>query len=403
MPVRTLLLSEIFPPRTGGSGRWLWEIYRRLSRQQLLICAGTHPRQAEFDARHDVPLLRIPLTLPSWGLRSAGALRDYGRLFNLVRRLKKQHAVTEVHCARMLPEGWVGWMARRALGLSYLVYVHGEETNYGMQSRELGWMMRRVLASARLVVANSHNTAAILREQWSVPAEQIEVLHPGVDVQEFTPTTDSGALRRKLGWQGRRVLLTVGRLQARKGHDHLIRALPAIREQIPEVHYAIAGEGEERPRLESLVNRLDLQRHVQWLGELTDQELVESYQACDLFVLPNREIDGDIEGFGMVLLEAQSCGKPVIAGDSGGTAETMHIPHTGKVIDCTNPDTIAAETASWLRDEPLLIEKGRAARSWVTDRFAWPTLSRRAAKILGLDLEEDRIAPIDTGVSQAAG
>src|SRR4051794_27800477 len=141
----TLLLSEVFPPQTGGSGRWFWEIYRRLPRDRYLVAAGQGPRQAEFDSTHDLRLWRLPLAQASWGFRSLAGLRGYWRTFRAVRRLVKAEGVRRLHCGRCLPEGWVAWGLRRWLGLPYLCYTHGEEMNYAASSRELSWMVRRVL------------------------------------------------------------------------------------------------------------------------------------------------------------------------------------------------------------------------------------------------------------------
>src|SRR5207247_1614112 len=183
------------------------------------------------------------------------------------------------------------------------------------------------------------------------------------------------------GWGQRPVILTVGRLQKRKGQDTMIRALHAVRRAQPQVLYAVVGDGEERASLEALVQSEGLTEHVQFLGEVNDARLLTCYRACDLFALPNRQEGKDIEGFGMVLLEAQACGKAVVAGDSGGTAETMRIPETGRVVCCDGPDALAAVVADLLADRPLLERMGRAAREWVVNQFDWSALCGRAERL----------------------
>jgi phosphatidylinositol alpha-1,6-mannosyltransferase len=147
------------------------------------------------------------------------------------------------------------------------------------------------------------------------------------------------------------------------------------------VLYAIVGHGEERPSLERLVAREGLGNHVQFLGELDDYTLIACYQQCDLFVLPNRQVGRDIEGFGIVLLEAQACGKPVVAGASGGTAETMRIPETGRVVACDDPRELAALVSELLADRDRLRGMGEAARRHVVDRFDYAQLSEQARHI----------------------
>jgi phosphatidylinositol alpha-1,6-mannosyltransferase len=373
-----LLLSEIFPPRTGGSGRWFWEIYRRLPRESVYIGAGEDPRQEAFDRTHDLPLTRLPLTLPDWGIRSARGLRGYWRAIRALRRLVRAHRIERIHCGRCLPEGLMALALRWSAGMRYLCYAHGEEMNCASTSRELSWLMRRVMRGAELIIANSRNTERLLLEHWQVPATKVRLLHPGVDTSRFVPECRDRRVREELGWGERPVILTVGRLQKRKGHDQMILAMHAIRDAVPDVLYAIAGDGEERASLEKLVAQQGLQRHVQFLGEGHDDLLIRCYQQCDLFILPNRQVGQDIEGFGMVLVEAQACGKPVVAGASGGTAETMRIPETGQVVSCEQPHQLATLTVALLSDESKRARMGETARRWAVERFDWRVLTRQA-------------------------
>lgn len=376
-----LLVSHIFPPMVGGSGRWFWEIYRRLVPGGLVIAAGEDPRQEAFDATHDLPVVRLPLRPESWGLCDPRGLRGYARAVRGLLDLVRTRRIDVVHCGCCLPEGLMGLAIRLRTGVPYLCYAHGEETCFASTSRELGWLSGRVLRHARFVIANSRNTARILGERWGLPADRIRVLHPGVDVARFAPADRDPAARARLGWGDRPVVLTVGRLQRRKGHDQMIRALDTIRRAVPDVLYAIVGDGEERPALQELVARQGLGGHVQFLGALDDAAMVACYQQCDLFVLPNRQEGQDIEGFGMVLLEAQACGKPVLAGASGGTAETMEIPETGRVVPCEGPAALAAAVVAMLADRRELDRMGRAARRRAVEQFDWDVLGRRAAQL----------------------
>lgn len=385
-----LLLTEVFPPQTGGSGRWLWEVYRRFPREEAVVAAGACPRAEEFDRTHDLRVVRVPLTLRTWGIAGVRASLDYWKAFRRVRRLVRSHQVEQVHCGGCLPEGWIAWLMRKLGGPRYAVYVHGEELPLGAASRELGWMMRRVLRGADFVVANSRNTAGMLRSGWPVRPERLHVLHPGVDAGVFVPAEPSEPVRRELGWQGRTVILTVGRLQKRKGQDMLIRALPRIAAAAPDVLYAIAGDGEERGRLEALAAEVGVADRVQFLGEVTDELLIKCYQQCDLFVLPNRTDDGDFEGFGMVLLEAQACGKAVVAGASGGTAETMDVGRTGYVVPCDSPEPVADLLCELLLDRERRERMGTSAREWVLSRFDWPALVEQARQIFGMSELADK-------------
>ena len=288
-----------------------------------------------------------------------------------------RHRVSQIHAGRVLPEGVIAWCLSRRFRIPYLCYVHGEEVTTLSASRELRWLARLVVSGSAALIANSHSTARLLVEQWGARSSAVSIIHPGVDTTQFRPATRDPAARARLGWGDRAVVLTVGRLQKRKGHDQMIRALHTVRRAIPDVLYAIIGDGEERPALKALVDREGLSGHVAFLGECSDRDLIACYQQCDLFVLPNRQVGQDIEGFGIVLLEAQACGRAVVAGASGGTAETMQVPQTGRVVDCQYPEVLAATIVDLLGDRDRLGRMGVAAREWVA-RFDWSTLGHQA-------------------------
>jgi phosphatidylinositol alpha-1,6-mannosyltransferase len=220
-----------------------------------------------------------------------------------------------------------------------------------------------------------------LCDEWHVPVDKVCVLHPGVDTSRFVPAPRNEVARKQLGWEGRRVVLTVGRLQKRKGHDQMIRAVRLLVAEFPDLLYSIIGDGDERAELERIVAEERLGKHVQLLGEADDQKLIAAYQQCDLFILPNRQVGQDIEGFGMVFLEAQACGRPVIAGASGGTAEAVNAPTTGRVIPCERPELIAPTVAELLRDQAQLDAMGRAGCEWVVANFDWSSLAQQAHEL----------------------
>jgi len=422
--MKTLVLTEVFPPRTGGSGRWLHELYRRWPAGDVQVLAGehvilpgatgsplpvpdTHRRSGTygtgsglpvasdqmradavaFDRTQPMSIERMPLTFESWGLVGYRNVRQYTAAYRHVAGVVKRQHVSEVHCGRILPEGLIAWMIHMRHRVPYACYVHGEELNTAGTSRELSFLARRVLKGARVLIANSLNTARVLMHQWRVPASQIEILHPGVDASRFTPAPRDEAARAELGWMDRRVVLTVGRLQARKGHAKLIAALPGVVERFPDVLYAVVGDGETRASLEALTQSLNVTDHVQFLGERPEGSLLTCMQQCDLFALPNVEVNGDFEGFGMVLVEAQACGKPVIAGRSGGTAEALRDGETGRLVNCEDTSALGDTIIELLDGECARQARGfaggmgEAGRRRVEKHFNWPALARQSQAI----------------------
>lgn len=375
-----LVIAEVFPPRPGGSGRWLWELYRRLPTGSVVVLAGEAPAAATFDQRQPFPVRRLALRFPSWGLRSA--LRYLGAIRRARASLQAAGARL-VHCGKAIPEGLIGWALRRLTGRPYWVYVHGEELTLARGSRELTWLTSVVFRGAERLVANSGHTRGILVSDWAAPPAKVCVMHPGVDTDRFVPATRSEAVRAMLGWSGRKVVLTVGALQKRKGQDMMIRALPALVDDLPDLLYVIAGEGWERGYLETLASDLGVSRHVQFRGVADDAELVSCYQQCDLFVLANRQVGWDFEGFGMVLLEAQACARPVVAGASGGTAEALDAPRTGLLVACESPAPLAAAVRGLLQDQAWAGRMGEAGREWVQAHRSWDVQADRAKALFG--------------------
>jgi phosphatidylinositol alpha-1,6-mannosyltransferase len=166
--------------------------------------------------------------------------------------------------------------------------------------------------------------------------------------------------------------LSVGRLQRRKGHDNAIRAVASLREELPNLRYVIAGDGEERARLEQLAADLQVEDSVFFAGTVSAEELPAFYAACDVFVLPNRvDEDGDLEGFGIVFLEAAASGKPVIGGDSGGVPEAVERDVTGLLVDGANVAAVSAAIQHLATSEPCRRRLGTAGRARVERCFSW--------------------------------
>lgn len=374
-----LLLSEIFPPKHGGSGRWFFELYQRLAPGSVTILTHDNqdPEQQQVDQAYPQTIIRKPMTSISWGIKSLTGLRFYSRMLYQAFRKRPKH-LSQIHCGRTIHEGFIGLMLSKLLRKPLICYVHGEDVEVARSSRELAFIVRQVLKGSTKLICNSNNTKNLLIEHWQIPVDKIAVLHPGVDEVRFTPVPHDNAFRQQQGWQQRIVCLTVGRLQKRKGHDRMIMALPQIVTQYPQFLYVIVGNGEELPTLKQLVQQYQVEPYVQFKAEITDAELIQCYQQCDFFILPNRTEGNDIEGFGMVLVEAQACGKPVIAGDSGGTRETMLVGTTGLIADCTLPEHIADAVSELLETQGVERFSAAQCRQHVLSNYTWQQHAARA-------------------------
>ena len=280
-----------------------------------------------------------------------------------------------------MPEGVVGYLLHRLSGIPYCVYAHGEEIGTACSSRQLTFLMRRVYGSARRVIANSENTRRLLRGV-GIPDSAIVVIHPGVDTDRFSPGGGAALVRARLGLNGHRVLLTVARLQRRKGHDTVIKALPTVQAVIPDVRYLIVGSGEEETALRALAAGQSVAGLVEFVGQVPSDSLPDYYRACDVFILANREeAHQDIEGFGIVFLEANAASKPVVAGRSGGTSEAVVDGETGVLVDAEDSGTVANAIVSLLSNPERSLRMGVRGRARVVERFGWDAIAERTRRV----------------------
>ena len=269
-------------------------------------------------------------------------------------------------------------MAARSIGGSpYICWAHGEELMYADSSRELRAILRVVIRRASALIANSQNTADVLK-RLGASADAIHVIYPGVDADRFRPdATGAAALRRPLAADDELVLLTVGRLQRRKGHDLVIKSLPDLLRRSPGLRYVIAGDGEERQALESLATELGVRDRVTFVGRVSNTDLPAYYAAADLFVHPNRTDGADFEGFGIVFLEAAAAGLAVVGGTTGGAPEAIAEGETGALVSGVDVDELTACVGRLLANPALRRELGGAGRRRVCRDFSWESAAQR--------------------------
>jgi phosphatidylinositol alpha-1,6-mannosyltransferase len=355
-----LLLSELYPPAIGGSAVLFGEIYSRL---------GDTP----------VTVLSEGVGMADYGIRNPRALWQYLRLAMKLRVSARRASM--IHCGRALPEGFAAWLCRRSGGPRYACWAHGEEIATALTSRELTWLMRRVYAGADVIFANSLSTRRML-EELGVAADRLELVYPGVDTQRFRPDIDATEIRRRIAPGGEMVLLSVGRLQTRKGHDLMIQAVGHLtRQQHRSLRYVIVGDGAERARLEALVDQCGVREYVTFIGEAPAQLLPQYYAACDIFVHPNRVEQTDVEGFGMVFLEAAATGKPTVGGNSGGVPEAMADGVTGLLVGGTDVEELATTVARLMDSDALRRRLGEAGRTRAVREFGWDCAAERVSTV----------------------
>jgi phosphatidylinositol alpha-1,6-mannosyltransferase len=376
---RLLVLTELFLPTKGGTAVWAAEVYRRLGGKEIHIITADVPGSNEIDAVHPNSIHRLDLGRVSW--LKPESLLMYARLFSQSLWLLLTHRFDAIHAFRALPEGLVGWAVARLTFKPVAIYAHGEElTTWGNGYKYRA--MRFALRHADVVIANSDFT----RDQlvgMGVCEGRIKLINPGVDTDRFRPGLPYDDLRQAIGLASdEKLVLSVGRLSRRKGFDMVIRSLPLLGAKGIKVRYVIIGIGEDRDYLANVSRDVGVEERVHLLGQASPEELPRWYNACDLFAMPNREIKGDTEGFGMVFIEAAACGKPVVAGKAGGTGAAVLDGETGYRVHGDEVSSVSAALTSLLSDKVLAKRLGEAGYQRSRSEFSWSSVADKTKQLV---------------------
>jgi phosphatidylinositol alpha-1,6-mannosyltransferase len=375
---RLLVLTELFLPTKGGTAVWAAEVYKRLGGKAIHIVTADVPGAAAIDAAHPNSIHRLSLKRVAW-LRPE-SLAMYARFFFKSLGLALTHRFDAIHAFRALPEGLVAWTVARLTFRPVVIYAHGEElTTWGRGGKYQA--MRFALRHGDRVIANSEHTRDTLLEMGVAPA-RITIIYPGVDVAVFSPGQDAHDLRTGLDIQSDEMLVfSVGRLSRRKGFDQMVRAVAQLHAEGIRLRYVIAGIGEDAGYLDDLIAEHRLHGVAHRIGAVADADLPRWLNACDLFAMPNREINGDNEGFGMVFIEAAACGKPSLAGVAGGTGSAVLHQQTGLRVDGTSVETVAAGLRRMLAQPEQMCEWGQHALQRVQREFSWERVAEKTRQL----------------------
>jgi len=379
---RYLAITELFLPTKGGTAIWFSEVFKYLGGKGIHIVTANVPGAAVVDSSHPNTIHRLNLRR-RWWLRPE-SLDMYARMFFKSLWIGVTRRIEAVHAIRSLPEGLVAWAVARLTFRPVIVYAHGEElTGWGRGAKYKA--MCFTLRHADKVVANSENTRDELL-RMGVNPEKVTIIYPGVDVHCFRPGLPFDDLHVGMGWrEGQKLVLSVGRLSRRKGFDMVIRCLPKLLQQGLDIQYVLIGIGEDVDYLKRLATELGVSERVHLLGHVSPEDLPRWYNACDVFVMPNRDINGDTEGFGMVYLEAAVCGKPAVSGRAGGTGAAVIDGVTGLRVNGEQTGEIIAAISRLLTDQEYAALLGKQGYSRAIADYSWEAVARKTERLCVTD------------------
>nr|WP_255713879.1 glycosyltransferase family 4 protein [Corynebacterium sp. ACRQP] len=369
-----MLVTNDFPPTVGGIQSYLRdfaaELANRLGPDNLVVFASTQDADAarEWDATAPYTVVRWPRRVM---LPTPATSRE-------MQRLIREHGIGTVWFGAAAPLALMGAAAKRAGAANVIATTHGHE---------VGWGMLPVAREALTAIGRSADTVTYISEYTRQrltalgTRPRFVALPSGVDTEFFRPATASqrAAARELIGVGDAPLVVCSSRLVARKGQDVLIRGWPEVRRQAKGARLVIVGSGPYERKLKAMAGE-----GVVFTGAVPGERLRDIVAAADVFAMPARTRLGglDVEGLGIVYLEAQACGVPVVAGDSGGAPETV-TAETGVVVDGRDTGAVAKAITQLLLDDQRRTQMGRAGRAHVTERFSWDVLGARLAALCG--------------------
>ncbi|MCW2654831.1 MAG: GDP-mannose-dependent alpha-(1-6)-phosphatidylinositol monomannoside mannosyltransferase [Mycobacterium sp.] len=372
---RVLLVTNDFPPRPGGIQAYLQELVSRLAgsgSHTLTVYAPQWKGADRFDRGLPYEVVRHPGTLmlpvPAVASSMGGLIEDRG--------------IETVWFGAAAPLALLARSARRAGAARVLASTHGHEVGWSMLPLARS-ALRRIGEDTDAVTFVSRYTRRRFASAFG-PRAALEYLPPGVDTQRFRPDAAARAeLRARYGLGQRPVVVCLSRLVPRKGQDMLIRALPAVRGKVDGAALVIVGGGPHETALRRLAQRTGVAAHVVFTGGVPWSELPAHHAIANVFAMPCRTRGAglDVEGLGIVLLEASATGVPVVAGRSGGAPETVLEGDTGHVVDGRSLAEIAEAVTRILLDPDVAAAMGAAGRRWVTENWCWQTHAARLATL----------------------
>jgi phosphatidyl-myo-inositol dimannoside synthase len=377
MVATTLFITNDFGPRAGGIETFVHGLIERLPRGSVIVYTSAQQNSAEFDAKwlqeYGVEVIRdrSKILLPT------------PRVIKVCKQLVKSRKLTKVAFGAAAPLGIMARAMRSEGAAKIVALTHGHEVWWAKVppfSFAIRFMSRNIDAITYL---GEYTKSEISKAFSKTEVSKLVQIAPGIDVDHFVPT-DSSKLRAELGLADKSVIISVGRLVHRKGQDKLIAALPAIKVAVPNVHLVLVGVGPHQDHLEKLALKLNVSDCVTFIGRINYAELPTYICLGDIFAMPSRSrfFGLEVEGLGIVYLEASACGLPVVGGKSGGAPDAVLIGETGLVVDGTKPAEIAGACIELLNNPELCVLMGAAGRAWIIENWRWDIWATKYAALL---------------------
>lgn len=372
-----LLVTNDFGPRAGGIESFVIGLLERIPVGEVVVYTSFQPDHESYDQKwlsdYQVRVIRD----------KSKVLLPTPRVIRELQGLIRQNSITKVWFGAAAPLGVASRWLRKAGATRIVALTHGHEV-WWSKIWPFSWAISEIGKQVDYLTYLGTFTKSALSPHIKDASKLIRVA-PGIDTDHFSPS-DSMSLRQRHGLGSRLTIVSVGRLVHRKGQDRLIEALPKVLESIPDAALVLVGEGPYRKHLDALVNKYDLSGNVFFIGRINFAELPNYIGMGDVFAMPSRSrlFGLEVEGLGIVYLEASSCGLPVIGGSSGGAPDAVLDGETGYVVDGNDLTAISTQIVRLLSDAKLRKEMGERGRKWAIENWRWEIWSKEFNKSLDI-------------------
>lgn len=375
---KILCITNDFGPRAGGIETFVIGLIERMPKDSIIVFTSSQDGSAPFDAKwmseYGVEVIRdrTRILLPTF------------RIGSRVRALVREREIRTVFFGAAAPLALLSQGLRKAGVTRIVALTHGHEV-WWSKVWPFSWAMRRIGNGVDHLTYLGEFTRRNISQALTQRASDAMVkIAPGIDTEHFAPRSDAAELRRELGLADKKVIVSVGRLVHRKGQDRLIESLPEILTQIPQAHILFIGDGPYKDHLVKRAEQLGVTAHITFIGRIQYAELPRYICAGDIFAMPSRSrLAGlEVEGLGIVYLEASACGLAVIGGKSGGAPDAVLEAETGFAVEGTSPAAIAQAAIALLSQPELSARMGARGREWILSQWQWSAWSSRFNELL---------------------
>ena len=372
-----LFVTNDFGPRAGGIETFIIGLIERRPFGQTIVYTSWQDNAASYDAewlsKFGVEVIRdrSKILLPT------------PRVALALRKIIRSRGITTIAFGAAAPLGLLSASMKRAGVKRSVALTHGHEV-WWAKVFPFNLLLRRIGSTVDVLTYLGEFTQSAISKALTSNAQRAMVkIAPGIDADHFVPT-DASILRRSLGLEDKKVIVSVGRLVHRKGQDYLIQSMPLILHQVPNAHLLLVGQGPYLEHLQKLVKEHGLENSVTFIGRVDYKELPQYLCVGDIFAMPSRSrLKGlEVEGLGIVYLEASSCGLPVLAGNSGGAPDAVKQSETGLVVNGTDEKQIASAAIELLNNSDSSKKMGLAGRQWIVNNWRWETWSKEFEALL---------------------